>query len=306
MKIFITGGTGFLGRAVSARLVEEGHEVTILTRSPTAPRTPGAEVPGISFLRADPIEPGEWQAALNVNDVIINLAGASIFRRWTARQKKTILESRIRTTRSVVRGIEGKKTALTTLISASAVGYYGFHHDEELDERSSPGQGFLARLCREWEAEALKAEDRGIRVVLARSGIVLGGSGGALGIMLPFFRLFIGGPLGNGRQWFSWIHLQDWVGAIIFLIGRTDLSGPVNLTSPDPVRNKDLARTLGRVLHRPSLLPAPSLAVRLILGEFGNTVLKGQKVIPKRLLERRFEFRTPRLEEALKDILEKK
>jgi hypothetical protein len=190
-----------------------------------------------------------------------------------------------------------------TLLSTSAVGYYGFHRDEELTENSPAGNDFLARLANDWEQEALRAQEKGARVVITRFGIVLGKNGGALGQMIPLFRFFLGGPLGNGRQWFSWIHMEDLADGFMFLLNHPEIKGPVNLCSPRPVRDKDLGKAIGKVLRRPSWMPAPGFMVKWILGEFGSVLLEGQRVIPRRLLDAGFQFRYPDIEEALKNIL---
>ena len=226
-------------------------------------------------------------------DVVVNLAGASIFTRWTDKQKKEIWESRTSTTRNIVEAIEVNQGRSFTLFSTSAVGYYGFHGDEELTEDSPPGDDFLATLAVAWEAEALKSQEKGARVVITRFGIVLGPGGGALGQMLPVFKRFMGGPIGNGQQWFSWVHMRDLTDAFIFLLRHTDLSGPFNLCSPYPVRNKELAKAIGKALHRPSFMPAPAFMIKLLFGEFGSVILKGQRVVPRRLLESGFSFQYP-------------
>jgi uncharacterized protein len=190
-----------------------------------------------------------------------------------------------------------------TFFSTSAVGYYGFHEDEALTENSPSGNDFLAKLAYDWEQEALRAEDKGARVVITRFGIVLGKNGGALGQMIPLFKYFLGGPLGSGRQWFSWVHMHDLAEAFIFLLNHQELSGAINLCSPQPVRNRQLGEAIGKVLHRPSFLPAPGFMIRLILGEFGSVLLKGQRVIPRRLLDAGFQFQYPDIEEALRNIL---
>ena len=190
-----------------------------------------------------------------------------------------------------------------TLFSASAVGYYGFHGDEELTEDSPPGDDFLAGVAVEWEREALKARETGARVVITRFGIVLGPGGGALGQMIPLFRMFVGGPIGSGRQWFSWVHIHDLAEAFVFLLNHREISGPVNLCSPIPVRNRTLARALGKALHRPSIFPAPAFMVKLILGEFGSVILNGQKVFPRRLLNSGFIFQYPHIDEAIESIV---
>lgn len=300
MKILITGGTGFVGKQLSSRLIEEGYEVTILTRS--LKREKGASS-GISYLEGDPTKKGPWQESIRNHDVVINLAGASIFSKWTEEHKKAIRESRVNTTRNIVEGISTSPERPFALFSTSAVGYYGFCGDEELTEESPPGNDFLARIAMEWEGEALKAKDKGARVVITRFGIVLGEKGGVLGQMIPLFKKYLGGPIGSGKQWFSWIHIKDLAEAFVFLLSHPEISGPVNLCSPNPIRNKDLARALGKVLHRPSFMPAPGFMVKLILGEFGSVILEGQRVIPKKLLENGFVFRYPDIHQALQSII---
>jgi hypothetical protein len=306
MKVLITGGTGFIGRALTARLARDGHEVTIVTRSFRRAEESGPGEARISYLQGNPVERGPWQTGLESQDVIINLAGASIFSKWSAKQKKRIRGSRLNTTLNIVEGLPPNPGKPLTLISASAVGYYGFHGDEELDEHSLPGDDFLAGICREWEAEALKAAAKNVRVILTRFGIVLGEKEGALSLMARLFKLFVGGPLGSGKQWFSWIHLGDLTEAIAFLIDNPEISGPVNLCAPNPVRNKVLAETLGNALHRPSFFRAPAFMVRLVLGEFGTVILKGQRVIPRALIDHGFIFGYPELSEALREIQTKK
>jgi len=237
------------------------------------------------------------------SDAVINLAGASIFGKWTPRRKRQIMESRAESTANVVAALSRRAGPPAVLLSASAVGYYGFRDDEELDEKGAPGDDFLAQVTRRWEETALQAAENGHRVILARFGLVLGETGGTLGQMVPLYKFGLGGPLGDGRQWFSWIHIDDLAAAVLFLVGRGDISGPVNVCAPNPVRNRDLAKALGRTLRRPSFLRAPAFAIRLLLGEFGTVVLKGQRVVPRRLLEAGFGFRFPSLEVALADLL---
>jgi uncharacterized protein len=301
MKILVTGGTGFVGSYLTGRLTQEGHTVTILVRSGESPKPR----PMITYLSGDPTKEGAWQNEVGNHDGAINLAGAPIFMKWTEQHKQLIRNSRILTTRNLVSAIPPASERSFTLINASAVGYYGFHDNEDLFEDSPPGMDFLASVAADWEAEAMKATGKGARVVVTRFGIVLGVSGGALGQMVPLFKWFVGGPIGNGRQWFSWIHIEDLARALLFVLEQPDLAGPVNLCSPGPVMNKDLAKALGKVLHRPSFLPAPGFAVRLVLGEFGSLVLKGQKVLPRRLLSKGFTFRHPEILEALHDVLER-
>jgi uncharacterized protein (TIGR01777 family) len=300
MKFLISGGTGFVGRYLTSRLIKEGHQVTVMTRSL---KDSGQSTSGVFYLLADPTQKGVWQEKVKDFDAIINLAGASIFSRWTDAYKKLIRESRISTTRNIVEAIPTNVERKTTLFSTSAVGYYGFHGDEELSEGSPPGDDFLARLAIDWEAEALRAGEKGARVVITRFGIVLGEKGGALGQMVPLFRRFIGGPIGSGKQWFSWVHIKDLAEAFVFLTKHPEISGPVNLCAPHPVRNKDLAKSLGKILHRPSFMPAPGFMIKLVLGEFGSIILEGQRVIPRRLLDNGFTFQYPEIEKALRDIV---
>ena len=299
MKILITGGTGFVGTQLTSRLIKDNHEVTILSRSAKG----SGEIPReISYLQGDPTQKGSWQEAIKNHDAAINLAGASIFAKWTEEHKKAIRESRVSTTRNIVEGIPSHPQKQFAFFSTSAVGYYGFCGDEELTEESPHGDDFLARIASEWEGEALKAKEKGARVVITRFGIVMGEKGGALGQMIPLFKKFIGGPIGSGRQWFSWVHIKDLAEAFTFLLKHPEISGPVNVCSPNPVRNKDLAKALGRALHRPSFMPAPGFMIKLVLGEFGSVILEGQRVIPKRLLDSGFAFQYPEIDKALQEI----
>jgi uncharacterized protein (TIGR01777 family) len=302
MKIFITGGTGFIGTQLTSRLIQDGNEVTILTRSKK-----GSEKgpPGASYLEGDPTKKGAWQEAIKEHGAIINLAGASIFSEWTEEHKKEIRESRVSTTQNIVEGIPSQAEKNITLFSTSAVGYYGFCGDEEHTEDSPPGNDFLARIAVEWEREALRAREKGARVVITRFGIVMGEKGGALSQMIPFFKKYIGGPIGSGNQWFSWVHIKDLAEAFAFLLKHPEISGPVNVCSPNPVRNKDLAKALGRALHKPSFIPAPGFMVKLVLGEFGSVILEGQRVIPRSLLESGFVFQYPDIGKALQSIVGK-
>jgi uncharacterized protein (TIGR01777 family) len=300
MKILITGGTGFVGTQLTSRLIQDGHEVTILTRSLKGAKRSS---PGISYLEGDPNKKGSWQEAIKDHDAVINLAGASIFSKWTEEQKKAIRESRVSTTQNIVEGIPSHPERPFTLFSTSAVGYYGFCGDEELTEESPHGEDLLARIAVEWEGEALKAKDKGARVVITRFGIVMGEKGGALGQMIPLFKKYIGGPIGSGKQWFSWIHIKDLAEAFAFLLKHPEISGPVNVCSPNPVRNKDLAKGLGKALHRPSFFSAPGFMVKLVLGEFGSVILEGQRVIPRKLLNNGFVFQYPDIEKALQSII---
>ncbi len=299
MKVFMTGGSGFVGAFLSRELARQGLAVTILTRRETPPVP--AE-PGISFLTGDPTREGPWMAAVPDHDWIINMAGASIFTRWSAAHKQEIYDSRILSTRNLVAALapEGRSRLFC---STSAIGYYGARGEEDLTEEAPPGDDFLARLARDWEAEALKAQDLGVRVVITRFGLVLGPGGGVLGQMLTPFKLFVGGPAGSGAQWVSWIHRQDHARAMLFVKDHPEISGPVNFTAPQPVRNRQLAQALGRVLHRPSFFPTPGFMLRLMLGELAEVVLTGQKVLPQKLLAAGFTFDFPAIDAALENLL---
>jgi uncharacterized protein (TIGR01777 family) len=300
MKVLITGGLGFVGTQLSIQLLEKEYEVTVVDHSPgPKPHTPK----DVKYVYGDTTKAGSWQMEIEHQDAIVNLAGASIFRRWTEHSKRMIYDSRILTTRNVVDALPRKNGAL--LCSTSAVGYYGFRGDEHITEEHEPGDDFLARLCVDWEKEALRAEDKGSRVVIPRFGIVLGKTGGAIGQMIPAFKVFVGGPLGSGRQWFSWIHMDDLLSALLFTLEEKDITGPVNVCSPNPVRNKELAQALGKALSRPSCLKAPGFAIKIMLGEFGDVLLKGQRVVPEKLLENGFEFRYPDIMEALEEVVGK-
>lgn len=295
MKIFVTGGTGFVGKTLAPALIRTGHEVSILSRSGKG------ETSAVSWIQGDPTQKGKWQEAVEEHGVIINLAGASLFTRWTEEAKRMIRDSRILTTRHLLEAMDGGKGK--TFFSTSAIGYYGFHGDENLTEDSPAGGDFLALLARDWEAEAKEAEKKGCRVVIPRFGIVLGEKGGALGQMIPLFNKYVGGPLGSGKQWFSWIHIEDLTRAFLFLLEHPEISGPVNFTAPNPVRNKELAQWLGRILGRPAFLPAPGFVLRLVLGEFGSILLEGQRVLPQKLVQAGFQFSYPEVDRALRQVV---
>lgn len=302
MKIFITGGTGFVGTILTQKLVMQAHEVTVLTRST---KNKDQVLPkGASFLEGDPTRAGSWQEKVAGHKAIINLAGYSIFKRWNYKTKKAIRDSRVLTTQNLVDALSDSKGKDTVLLSTSAVGYYGFCGDEDLDEGSPGGNDFLASITREWEAAALEAERHGIRVLLCRFGIVLGSRGGALNQMVPLFKKGLGSPLGGGKQWFSWIHEQDLVNVYLFLLEQKNISGPINCTAPQPVRNREFTKTLGKALGRPTFMPAvPGFVIKLKMGEFGSVLLNGQKVLPKRLLDMGFSFQFSNIDEALEDLL---
>ena len=300
MKVFITGGTGFLGAALTEKLLAEGHLVTILSRS----RKIRSIKAGLSYAEGNPTRSGPWQEEVGNHDAVINLAGASIFRPWNARNKEAIYTSRIHTTRNIVDAIAKHADKEITLLSGSAVGFYGFQDDAELDESGGPGDDFLATVVKDWEAEAIKAEENGARVVLCRIGVILGKDGGALSKMLSVFKWGIGSPLGSGKQWFSWVSLPDLVNIFLFLMSNKTISGPVNCTSPYPVTNREMTKSLGRALHRPVFLPpVPAFLIKGFLGEFSDVFVKGQKVVPGKLLENGFGFEFPEIREAFAHLL---
>lgn len=298
MHLLLTGGTGFVGRQLTRYFLERGHTVTTLGRSATHP-CDGED--HFQHIAADTTREGAWQDAIGDCQAVINLAGTTIFRRWTAKAKQDIRDSRILTTRHLVQAFSENQNAF--LFSASGVGYYGDGGDQALDEGAAPGDDFLARLSIDWEKEALQAEARGVRVALGRFGVILHPAGGALSKMLPAFRMGVGGPLGNGRQWFPWIHLDDVIAAIDFLINDQTARGPYNFCAPEPVNNRQLARGLGRHLKRPSFFPAPAPLMRLMLGEFSSVLLGSQRARPQRLLEEGYAFRYPTLDMALTAIM---
>jgi len=301
MRVFMTGGTGFVGTTLGRQLVAQGHEVSILTRNSSSDRNSPS---GAIFIQGDPTKVGPWQDQAAEHDVCINLAGASIFRRWTRKAKTLMWESRLLTTKNLVTALAGRKGRDTVLLSTSAVGYYGFHEDEIQDEGSPPGDDYLANLARDWETEALRAEQYGVRVLICRFGIVLGRDGGALGQMVPLFRKGLGSALGSGNQWLSWIHEQDLVNIFSFLLEQKDLSGPINLTAPEPVTNTAFTKALGTALGKSTFLPAvPGFVLKMIKGEFGTLLLNGQRVIPKRLIEAGFHFQFPVIQDALNGLV---
>lgn len=294
MNIAVTGASGFIGTALCSKLEAEGHRVVRIVRRPIRP--------GEDALRWDPGAMVADEARLAAMDAVVHLAGESIAGRWTPEKKRRIRESRVHATR-LLAGAIGRAASVggkpRVLLSASGIGIYGDRGDEELDEESPPGNGFLADLTCEWEAAALAARDAGVRVSMLRTALVLGAGGGALAKLLPIFRAGLGGPLGDGRMWWSWIALEDHVRAIIHTLGAPELEGPVNLSSPSPVRNRDFTRELARAVHRPALFPVPRFAARLALGEMSDTLFCSAKVQPVKLERTGFRFAFPDLPSAL-------
>jgi len=300
MKILITGATGFVGRRLCQVLSEGGHTLSAFSRDPWAAQR---RVPALQqvFQWDSAVAPPPKETFEEV-DAVINLAGATIAGRWTTAKKRAIRESRVLGTRHLVAGIERCAKRPKVLISTSAVGYYGDQGEKLVTEESPPGSDFLAQICREWEVEAARAEELGLRVVRLRISTVLGPKGGALQALLPLFKWGLGGPLGSGRQWWPWIHRDDLVGLILYTL-QNDLSGPINAAAPQPVRQKEFAQTLGRILRRPTVFPAPSLGLRVVLGKFASTLLASTRAVPKRAQEAGYQFRFPELEAALRDAL---
>lgn len=302
MRIVITGGTGLIGSALARDMAGAGHEVVILTRdvARTGPLPSGARA-----VQWDAKTAAGWAALLDGDTAIVNLAGESIGTgRWTAAKKRRIRESRVESGRAVLAAIRQAVQKPRVLLQGSAVGYYGRSGDELVTESHPPGSDFLAEVCVDWEASTAEVEALGVRRAVLRTGVVLSDAGGALPRMALPFRLLAGGPLGNGRQWFPWIHIADEVGAIRFLLEREDARGPFNLTAPRPLTNRDFSRAVGKALHRPSLMPAPGLALRLVLGEMADMLLYGQRAVPHRLLEHGYAFRYPEALGALRDLLD--
>lgn len=304
MKIVITGGTGFIGRALCETLVEGGHRVTVLTRQRgQINHRPEFPVQAVEWNAQDS---GPWERALEGTDAIINLAGAPIAEaRWTNARKQLITDSRVLTTRALVKALSRWSSKPVTFISASGIGYYGTSDDRCLDEGDARGDGFLADLCLAWEAEALRAAECGARVVLLRTGMVLEQDGGALAKMMLPFRLFAGGPIMPGTQWVSWIHRRDHIGLIGWALANNRIVGPLNAVAPEPVTMKAFCEVLGRVLHRPSWLPVPRFVLNILLGELGTLMTTGQRVIPAKALAGGYRFQYQTLEPALRAMLKK-
>jgi uncharacterized protein (TIGR01777 family) len=297
MKIYITGGSGFVGTNIALYLLGKGHSVIAIGTS-SAHKV--IQHDKFHYISADTTIKGDWQDALKSVDAVINLAGKSIFKRWSDTYKDQIYTSRILTTRNLVEAITDQKDII--FCSTSAVGYYGDRADEVLKEDALPGNDFAAKLCRDWEKEAFQAQAKGVRVAAMRFGVVLGKDGGALAKMVPAFKSFAGGPLGSGLQWFPWIHMDDLIAAIIFILETSDLKGPINFCSPNPVRHRDFANALGQVLNRPSVLRAPSFMIRMIMGEMGKALMSSQRAIPDKLLKQGFKFQYPDIHNALYNL----
>lgn len=309
MRIIITGGTGLIGQELTANLTADGHDVIVLTRDPSKvtdlPKNARAE-------KWDARTSQGWGHLADGADAVVNLAGESIagddlpsilFKRWSPDYKRAIKESRLQVGQAVMEAIRAAKQKPRVLIQSSAVGYYGSRGDEELTESSGPGNDFQAEVCQAWEASTAEAEALGVRRAIIRTGVVLDSAGGSLPVIVLPFKFFAGGPLGNGQQWFPWIHIEDEVDAIRFLIENPNASGAFNLCAPFPVRNAELSRLIGKLMGRPAFMPAPAFAMQLVLGEKAVVVLGSQRQVPRHLQQLGFQFKYPKAEAALKDLL---
>lgn len=304
-RVIVTGATGLIGKRLCARLQEQQYDVIIFSREPERARQ---AIPGAAgyhqWLPND--KAGAWTAALEGAYGVVHLAGAPVFgKRWSPAYKMIIRDSRVVGTRNLVTALGEVQNKPTVFVCGSAVGYYGFRDDTRLDESAPPGDDFLARVCAEWEQEGSKAEASGIRTILLRTGIVLDTREGALPKMLPPFRLFVGGPILPGTQWFSWVHVEDEVGIILLALENEGVSGPLNAVGPEPETNRDFSAALGKAIGRPSWMPVPGFALKLLLGEVGDMLTEGQRVIPQKALSMGYQFRYPTAEATLKDLLQR-
>lgn len=301
MRIIISGGTGLIGWALAKDLAKEGHEITILSRSPEriTALPDGVRLEGWDGRTAE-----GWGPAADGADAIVNLAGESIAAgRWSDTRKQRIRDSRVNAGQAVVKAVAEAQDKPQVVIQSSAVGYYGPCGDEEITEDAPPGDDFLAHVAMEWEQSTASLEEMGVRRAILRTGVVLSQDGGALPRLLLPFRFYAGGPLGDGQQYLPWIHIADEVAAIRFLIENDRATGPFNLAAPHPLTNADFSRVLGKVLEKPARMPAPSFAMRLAFGEMSTVLLDGQRAIPRRLMDLGFDFRFPDAEAALRDLL---
>ena len=307
MKIVIAGGSGFLGGPLAEMYAEEGHDVRVLTRSLMAGDTrhdPGTGVPGVTKVGWKPDgKSGPWAAALDSADALVNLAGESIAgKRWTAQRKAALRDSRLLATRSLTSALAAAPHPPAVFISSSAVGYYGPSGPDPKTEEAPAGSDFLAHLCEDWEAAARSVSRPETRTVILRTGIVLERSGGALPQMMRPFRFFAGGRVGSGTQYISWIHRLDWIEIVRWIVQTPEVASTLNATAPHPVTNREFARALGRSMHRPSLLPTPGFAVKVVLGEMAESVLTGQRVLPARAQRHGYHFRYPEIDQAFRGI----
>jgi NAD dependent epimerase/dehydratase family enzyme len=326
-RVVVTGATGLIGKALCKELIAKGYQVVVFSRDPQRARksAPGAA----EYIAWQPAERGAWTSAVDGAHGVIHLAGASLFgKRWSAAYKRDILESREVGTRGLVNAMAQAGTKPQVFVSSSAVGYYGPREDTKLDESAPPGNDFLARVCQVWEREAAKAEDLGIRTVIVRTGVIVGSDEGkpsfpidlrgaslsrpgvvlnndegALPLLMLPFRLYVGGPVLPGTQWLPWIHIADEVGILMLALEDERVRGPINATAPEPQTNRDFAKVVGRTMRRPSFVPVPGFALKLLLGEMASIITTGQRAIPKKVQALGYQFKYPTSEQALRQIL---
>ncbi|MGD1809727.1 thylakoid membrane protein ThyD [Dapis sp. BLCC M126] len=305
MKVAITGATGFVGSRLVQRLHSEGEQILVLTRNLEKAKRifPNSAYPNLEIVAYEPKQSGAWQKSIDGCDGVVNLAGAGIAdERWNASRKREIMDSRKVTTEKLVEAIAQANSKPSVLVSGSAIGYYGTSETATFDETSNSGNDFLAQVCQAWETAAQPVKDVGVRLIILRIGIVLG-MGGTVSKMLTPFQLFAGGPIGSGRQWFSWVHIDDLVGLILHCLRHPEIQGVFNATAPNPVRMGEFCQDLGAALNRPSWIPVPNFAIELLLGDGAVVVLEGQKVLPKQTQASGFEYQYPNVQPALKNIL---
>ncbi len=302
MRILITGATGFIGRRLCEVLAEADHELVALSRDPEAAKR---TVPDLqSAFGWNPLQAASEAAAFSGPEAIVHLAGENVVGRWTRAKKRSILDSRVVSTNHLVEAVAAVQDRPKVLIAASAIGYYGDRGDEILDEQSPPGSDFLADVCLRWESAAQAAVDLGLRVVNLRIGVVLGRGGGALNAMLLPFKMGFGGPLGSGRQWWSWVHRDDLAGMVLQALEDGGIMGPINATAPEPTRQKRFAKVLGGVVRRPAFVPTPAFALKAVLGGFSGELLSSKRVVPAKIQRAGYPFRFPDLGAALRNCLE--
>lgn len=297
MKICITGGSGFIGSKLSKKLIDEGHSVLIIDLK--EPKNKGNS---IEFIKCDLLKEAVPNKILECN-AIIHLAGVNIFNKWTNEYKKLILESRIIPAQKILNLTKNSDKGPKIFISASAIGYYGDRGEKELTENSPNGNDFLAEVCEQWEEVSAKSKDNGMRWISVRTGIVLGPDGGIISKLKPIFKNFIGGPIGNGKQWFSWIYIDDLLNIYTEALTNDSLKGPINAVSPNPIRNKEFSNMFGRTLKKPSLIPVPKFVLKIVFGELANVLIASQKVLPNKLKEIDFKFINPDIKDALRKSL---
>lgn len=307
MRIIIAGGTGLIGRPLVSTLIGDGHDIVVLSRNPDQYRAILPEK--VSLVLWDAQSAGKWSQEVDGADAIINLAGDNLAGdnflpgRWTEQKKRRVRESRIKAGAAIVEAVQAVKNKPQLLIQSSAVGYYGPYRDEIITEKTPPGEDFLSLLCVEWEASSAEVESLGVRRAVIRTGLVLTPDGGPLAREILLFKLYAGGYFGDGKQWWPWIHMDDVVRAIQFLLEDSQAKGPFNLSAPNPVTNRDFGQIMGKVMGKPALVPVPRFALNIVVGEVATIVADGQRAVPEKLIDQGFTFRFTELEPALRDLL---